>query len=447
MKSLSGAVLLGILLAMPPPLLAKVDDATAAKLGTSLTPIGAEKAGNATGTIPAWNGGLPPGSWKRGDNPYAADKPLYTVTTSNYRQYAAQLAEGYKALFQTYPDFVMKVYPSHRSAAYPQWFYDATRKNATTVELEDNGYGFCCAAQGYPFPVPANGTELMWNHIMRYNTKGYAGYVDAAETQADGSTVIERGYGQLTYVYNNPKTTLATLKNQNLYAMGKTLAPPNKAGTADLLHVPIDRIKEQTGVWEFVQALGRVRRIGEVGYDNPLFDGLMTHDQLDMFNGPLDRYSLKLLGKKEMLVPYNDYTLYSDKLKYKDIIRPGHINQELARYELHRMWVMEADLRPGYSHIYRKRLFYLDEDSWLVLAQDIYDDRDQFWRFSEAHTVTITKPQVVVNGLQIHYDLQSRRYVAVNLTNEESQEIEYDWEKDPSYFTPQELQKFATAGK
>ena len=136
------------------------------------------------------------------------------------------------------------------------------------MDLTDNGYGFCCAAQGYPFPIPKNGTELMWNHVMRYNTKGYRGYLVSAEAEADGSYVLERIYLELTYIYNNVKTTLATLKNQNLYAMVKTLSPPNKAGTADLLHVPIDRIKEETKVWEFVPALNRPRRIGQVGYDN-----------------------------------------------------------------------------------------------------------------------------------------------------------------------------------
>jgi hypothetical protein len=435
------------LLLLPFPLLAKVSAEQAAQLGAVLTPIGAEKAGNKDGTIPPWTGGLPQKDMPRGSNPFAADKPLYVITAQNYKQYADKLAQGYQALFQTFPDYQMIVYPSHRSASYPQWFYDATKKNATTVELTDNGYGFCCTAQGYPFPIPKNGTELMWNHIMRYNTKGYRGYIASAETQPDGSYILEREYLELTYVYNNPKTTLATLNNQNLYAMIKTLSPPNKAGTADLLHVPIDRIKEQTGVWEYNPALGRVRRIGEVGYDNPLFDGLMTHDQLDMFNGPFDRYTVKLIGKREMIVPYNDYRLYSDKVKYRDIVRPGHINQDLARYELHRVWVMEADLRPGFSHIYKKRIFYLDEDSWLVLGEDIYDNRNQFWRFSEAHPICFANVPVVVNGVQVHYDLQSRRYVVVGLTNEEPKLIEYDWEQAPSYFSPQQLQKFATAGK
>lgn len=427
--------------------LAKVTEDEAAKLGTTLTPMGAEKAGNKAGTIPAWDGGLAQKDYGRGENPFAADAPLYTITAANLKQYEGLLTEGQKVLFKTFADYKMPVYSTRRSASYPQWFLDATKKNATGVELTNSGYGFSGAAQGYPFPIPKNGTEVMWNHIMRYNTKGFRGYGVIIPTQADGSWVPERNYIELTYIYNNPKTTLATLKNQNLYLLVKTLSPPNKAGTADLVRVPIDRIAEQTGVWEFHPGLQRVRRIGEVGYDNPLFDGLMTHDQLDMFNGPLDRYTIKLVGKKEVLMPYNSYKLYDPKLKYKQIIGKGHINQDLTRYELHRAWVIEAEVKAGFSHRYKKRRFYLDEDSWIVHLQDIYDERGQFWRTAESHSINFANVPVVVNGVQVHYDLQSRRYVAINLTNEEPKLLEYDWEKDPKYFTPQQLQKFATEGK
>ncbi|HEX4895819.1 MAG TPA: DUF1329 domain-containing protein [Solimonas sp.] len=426
---------------------AKVPAAEAAKLGSSLTPMGAEAAGNAAGTIPAWDGGLPQRELKRGENPFAADKPLYTITAQNAGQYKEILTEGYRALFRTFPDYKMIVYPSRRSASYPSWFYEATKKNASTVELTNNGYGFCCAAQGYPFPIPKNGTEVMWNHIMRYNTKGFKGYVSAAATAADGSYVVERAYLELTYVYNNVKSTVDSLKGMNLYGLTKTVSPPNKAGEAHLLHVPIDRIKDQTGVWVYNNSVGRARRIGEVGYDNPLFDGLMTHDQLDMFNGPLDRYTIKLLGKKEMLIPYNSYRLYDPKLKYKDIVKKGHIDQELARYELHRVWVIEAQVRQGFAHRYKKRTFYLDEDSWIVHLQDIYDERDQFWRTAESHSIAFANVPVVVNGVQVHYDLQSRRYVAINLTNEERKLIEYDWEEAPSYFSPATLKRFATTSQ
>ena len=423
---------------------AKVPPDKAATLGAALTPMGSEAAGNADGSIPPWKP-LNEKGFKRGDDPYSADKPIATITAKNVGEYEKFLTEGHKALFRTFPDtYKIQLYPGHRGAAYPDWFLEATRANATAVELTNSGHGFCCAAKGFPFPIPGNGTEVMWNHIMRYNTQGFRGYTAAAATTSSGDFVVERAYLELSYVYNSPKATPETLKNQNLYVMSKVVAPVSKAGTAYLLHVPLDRIAQTTGVWSYLPG-GRTLRIGEVGYDNPAFEGLMTQDQIDMFNGPLDRYTIKLLGKREMIVPYNSYRLYDPKLKYKDIITKGHINQDEARYEKHRVWVIEAQVREGIKHLYRKRVFYVDEDSWIVIAQDIYDDRDQFWRFAESHSINFPEVPVMVNGVQVHYDLQSRRYVILNLTNEEKELIEYDWSAEPSYFTPVALKRFAAS--
>lgn len=443
LRATASALLAALLVLGASSAQAKVDATRAAELGARLTPMGSEAAGNAEGSIPAWTPLRDPG-FQRGGNPYAADRPLFVITAKNMAEHESLLTEGHKALLRTFPaTYRMPVYPSRRGAAYPEWFLDATRSNATSVELTNAGHGFCCTARGFPFPIPGNGTEVMWNHILRYNTRGFRGYVGAAATTPGGDYVIERSYFELAYVYNAPDTTLKNLDNQNLYAMSKTVAPASKAGTAYLLHVPLDRIAQATGVWSFI-ASGRTLRIGEVGYDNPAFEGLMTQDQIDMFNGPLDRYTLKLLGKRELLVPYNSYRLYDPKLRYKTLIQRGHINPDETRYERHRVWVVEAEVREGIKHLYRKRVFYVDEDTWIVLAQDIYDDRKQFWRFAESHSVNFPQVPVTINGVQVHYDLQSRRYVILNLTNEEKELVEYDWQADAGYFTPSNLKRFAT---
>ncbi len=423
--------------------MAKVPAEQAARLGQDLTPLGGEKAGDGK-TIPDWDGGLPKKPMERGENPFAADKPLFTITGKNYKQHLQHLSAGKVALFETFPNsYQMPIYPTRRSASFPDYIYEHTQRNARTVELTGDGHGFCCAAIGFPFPLPNSGIEALWNHVMRYNTKGYRGHVNHAVTSADGDFVVERSYLELSYHYNHPETTVETLDNQNLWLLTKVVAPANKTGDAHLIHVPVDRIKEITGVWVFNPGLGRVRRIGEVGYDNPAFDGLMTHDQIDMFNGPLDRYTVKMIGKKDMYVPYNAYELYSDKHRYKDIITQGHIKQSLTRYELHRVWVIEAEVRKGFNHIYKRRTFYLDEDSWLILLQDMYDEHDEFWRTAEAHAITFQNVPLTINGVQVHYDIQSRRYVIINMTNEEKEMIEYDWYMPKKYFTPRTLKKFS----
>ena len=437
----ASAAMCALLLA--PWVQAKVTEEEAAALGQTLTPVGAQAEGNADGSIPPWKP-LQVQSFERGDHPFEDDDPLYTITSKNLAQYASLLSEGHKALFATFPDsFQMRVYPSRRSAAYPDWFLEATRRNATQVELVNEGHGFCCTAQGFPFPIPRNGLEVMWNHIMRYNTRGYRGYLASAATTSGGDFVIQRSYLELSYLYNDPQMTADKLDNRNLNLMSKVVSPASKAGASLLLRLPIDRIKETPGVWSFSAAQNRKLRVADVGYDQPAFDGLMTQDQIDMFNGPLDRYTIKLLGKREILVPYNSYALYDDDLEYDDIITRGHPEQAHARYEKHRVWVIEANVREGESHLYKKRVFYLDEDSWIVLAQDIYDQRGEFWRFAESHSINFAQVPVMVNGVQVHYDLQSRRYVILNMTNEEDDLIEYDWSAEPDYFTPSSLKRFA----
>jgi hypothetical protein len=432
------------------PVGAVVSAEEAAKLGKSLTPLGAEKAGNAEGTIPEWTGGLttPPAGYVKGGqylNPYPDDKELFTITSKNYTEHQDKLTPGQVALFKNFPEtYKMRVYPTRRSAAFPQFIYDETIKNATRVELTNKGNGFSNTVAGHPFPIPKSGREAMWNHMVRYHTKGYRGYYNHAATTNTGEYLVERSYFELAVRYNHPDTTLENFENKYFYALYRITAPVSKAGDAYLLHLPLDRVKDNTGLWVYNPGQRKIRRIGEVGYDNPAFDGLMTHDQIDMFNGPMDRYDFKLVGKKEYYMPYNSYDLNSNKHKYKEILTKGHINQDLPRYELHRMWVVEATVRAGVKHIYSKRVFYLDEDSWQILFQDIYDERGQFWRTGEAHSITVYEVPSMINRPQVHYDLQSRRYVALYLTQEEKGPLEYDWFQPPGYFTPAQLQRFAT---
>ena len=73
---LSAAVIMAL---GAPVAMAKVSEADAAKLGTSLTPMGAEKAANADGSIPAWDGGItkPVAGYEKGMhhlNPFPNDQ-------------------------------------------------------------------------------------------------------------------------------------------------------------------------------------------------------------------------------------------------------------------------------------------------------------------------------------------------------------------------------------
>lgn len=438
------------------PLLAKVDAEEAAKLGTELTPLGAEVKGIPADeaphglAIPAWDGGLTKKHKKFKKNrppldPFPDEKPLFVITGENYKDYEDILTEGHQKLFETFPkSYKMPVYPTHRTAAFPEKLYKDTIANATRVELTNEGNGFEGTAHGYPFPIPTSGREIMWNHVMRYRAIGYRGYTNVAVTTSSGDYVVKRRYLEASLRYNHPDSTVENLNNENIFVLTKIVAPPSEAGDAHLVYIPIDRIKQKASVWIYNAGQRRVRRIGKVGYDEPINDGLMTHDQIDMFNGPMDRYSFELKGKKTVLIGYNTNRIHSDEVKYKEILHKGHINQDLTRYELHRVWIVEAELRDGMTHIYYKRRFYMDEDSYVIHFQDIYDKRGDYWRLVEGHSVQAPHVPTLISILQVHYDLQSRRYVANNMQNEEKKRVEFDFYKPPSYYTTGKLKKFAT---
>ena len=151
---------------------AKVDSAQAARLNTDLTPLGAERAGNAEGSIPSWTGGVvPPANYREGmhhPDPYAEDTVLYQISHEHAEQNASLLPEGLRELLKRNPDYYLRVFPTRRSASAPQRIYDATYNNALNAELVENGNGVTGAAAGVPFPIPQNGTEAIWNHILHY---------------------------------------------------------------------------------------------------------------------------------------------------------------------------------------------------------------------------------------------------------------------------------------
>jgi hypothetical protein len=405
---------------------AKVSQEEAAKLGKELTPLGAIQAGNAEGTIPPWEGGIktPPANYKPGmhhPDPYAADKILFKITAQNADQYAEKLSPGQVALLKRYPDtWWMNVYPSRRSAAYPERIYEAAIKNATMAELTGGGNGVKNAAEAIPFPIPKEGVEAVWNHLLRYRGLAVSQVFAQVAPTAGGQYTIVSIDQKILFPYSQPGATIESINNRALYFLQTVVAPARLAGQLLLVHDTVDQVKEPRQAWIYNPGQRRVRRAPNVAYDNPgtASDGQRTSDQLDMFNGAPDRYDWKLVGKKEMYVPYNCYKLHSDALKYSDILQPGHINPEDVRYELHRVWVVDATLKKGTSHIYGRRTFFIDEDSWSILVADHYDTRGQIWRVAEAYTINYYENPLTFSTMEANYDLQNGRYIVVGATNE-----------------------------
>ncbi len=421
-----------------------------AKLGKELTPVGAIKGGNADGSIPAWSGGITqaPAGYKPGGHhvdPFASDKISFSINADNVQQYSDKLSPGQIAMLQKYPSFKMNVYPTRRSASLPQRIYQATIENAASAELINNGNGIANTINGVPFPVPASGLEAIWNHIVRYRGTAVQRWINQAAVTSSGKYTLVKLEDEFDFQYVKEGAQLADIDNILLYFKQSVKAPARLAGGVLLVHETIDQVKEPRHAWTYNPGQRRVRRAPNVSYDNPgtASDGLRTSDDFDMYNGAPDRYEWKLLGRKEMYVPYNSYKLHADSVEYKEILKAGHINSDLARYELHRVWVVEAELKKGDRHIYGKRVFYIDEDSWQVLMVDKYDNRGQIWRVSEGHVINYYDQPVLWTTLEVHYDLQSGRYLVLGLNNKEKM-YDFNINRKKSDYTPSSLRR---AGK
>lgn len=426
----------------------------AAKLGGELTLSGANAAANAAGTIPKWTGGLttPPAGWTpdkdRYADAYASDKPLYTITAANADKYKDHLTDGQMALLKKWPNsYKMPVYPTRRSYAIPIWVSDAIKVNATRSSLIADGEGITGATGGVPFPFPeatANPAKaVIWNHKLRYRGSDVR-YVSAQIVTTPGGVREGKLLLELKYPYNQKGIKPSDLHNISIYFLQTILAPPRSAGGILLVHETIDQVKETRRAWIYNPGQRRIRRAPSVAYDNPGTDsdGMRTNDQFDMFNGATDRYNWKLLGKKEIYIPYNSYKLHNAP-DYDAIVGKEHTNQDLMRYELHRVWVVEGNVKSGTSHLYAKRKFYVDEDSWHIAAADQWDARGELWRVMEGHTLQLYDQPYPAPAMESSYDLSSDRYLLLSLNNEEGRAFNNKITFDEDFFNPRNIQRRA----
>ena len=419
-----------------------------ARLGNDLTPMGSVRAGNEDGTIPAWDGGLTRDDWPAGfqpgdrhPNPFSDDEPLFVIDGDNYQEYSDRLSAGQIATFERFPDtYYMKVYPTRRSTSFPERIYEMTKRNAESGRLIGNGEGVTDVAEGFPFPLAQNAYELMWNHKLKYKGIGGTRYNNQVVPTTRGSFQLIRLREELLGLYYREGMTIEDTNNILLYFFQEVESPARLAGNILLVHETLNQIENPRQAWIYNPGQRRVRRAPNVAYDNPgtASDGLRTNDMTDMFNGAMDRFNWEVVEKREMFIPYNSYDAHSGDISADDLVRPGHLNPEYMRYELHRVWVIEATLREGTRHINPRRTFYLDEDSYQIALIDHYDQRGNLWRASEAHTINYYEVPTYWSSIETHMDLQSGRYIANGIDNQDPVNT-FNVELSPSNYTPQAL--------
>jgi hypothetical protein len=397
---------------------AAVSTQEAAKLGTSLTQAGAEKAGNADGSIPAYAGGLTtaPASFKAGDSmrpdPFASEKPVLVIDGKNVDQYKGMLTATTVELAKRFPTFRVDVFPTHRTVSLPQAILDNGVKNATGAKSLEGGLAIDNVLPGIPFPIPQSGNEAMWNFLLRYQGVSISSKYDSWNVDSAGvPSLATTGQANISYpIYENLSQPISSADVYYQMKLAYT-GPARRAGEAVMLKDAANPLQQPRRAWQYLPGQRRVKLAPNLAYDtpNPGTAGAGTYDDVFVFNGALDRYDWKLVGKQEMIVPYNTY-----KLTYvqdpKSLTTPNHLAPDFVRWEKHRVWVVEGNLKAGARHIYAKRRFYLDEDSWTALASDQYDARGQLYRGSFAFLSQSYDKQVPDSTPFMIYDLVGGSY-------------------------------------
>tara|TARA_R110002110_G_scaffold205066_1_gene416707 strand:- start:105225 stop:106607 length:1383 start_codon:yes stop_codon:yes gene_type:complete len=406
---------------------AAVSETEAARLGADLTPTGAEQAGNADGSIPAWTGdgvGEIPANFEAGSgyypDPFAGEEKLYTVTLENMAEYADILSEGQKAMLQAFgaDGYELNVYPTHRTFAAPQWFYDGSKTNATAAMLEDDGQRIAGNVAGVPFPIPQNGVEALWNHMIRW--MGYqlqqvndSYYVDANGKAILATTAINQWEFPMFMPFKDADREYGAKDVRWGYLRSDFTAPSRRAGEILLVHEPGADYTAGKGrsAWQYLQGQRRVRKAPAVSFDTPraAAAGTATYDDAYQYNGSPERFDWKLVGKKEMLVPYNNYdTLFQDEVL--DLLGDKFVKPEAIRFEKHRVWIVEGVLKDGIRHVYGKRRLLIDEDSWHALESMRWDGKGNLWRTGYSVQALVWDVPAPLGIAELSYDLLSGIY-------------------------------------
>lgn len=409
---------------------AKASPEEIARLGKDLTCIGAEKAGNADGSIPEWSGkwlGAPPqlafkGTGRHPVDPYPTEKPLFEITAANAAKYADKLSDGEKALFAKYPDtFRIPVYQTHRDFRYPDAVCESTKRNAQEAELRDGGMGVHAYTNGVMFPFPKSGLELLWNITVPYRAYTEELISDNAYVIADGSINWGRVKSRNMGPSHKPGMIEPVGDRAASYYLNETLLPERDRGEVNT-GVEFYNYKDQPRQsWRYDPGTRRVRQSPGYGFDMsfPGTGGSITVDEVRIWNGSPERYDWNILGKRELFIPWDTYRVHAPDIKYADLLMKGHANPKYMRYELRRVWVLEGKLKEGFRHLYGKRVMYIDADTMFPIMADNYDARGALWRTSMLNHFYAYEMHTWQAGAGFYHDLNAGTYLGFNLINEQ----------------------------
>ena len=245
----------------------------------------------------------------------------------------------------------------------PQRILDNTAKNATGAKTAEGGVALDNVAGRLSVPDPEDGLrgdlespaalQRPGLRRLRATSNWNVDSAGVADARRDAPTPSGRGRSTTRRKRARSSATEPYLATASCSTSGPPAATAKRCCIVDA----VNPLKQPRRAWQYLPGQRRVKLAPDLAYDtpNPGAAGAGTYDDVSVFNGAIDRFDWKLIGKKEMYVPYSSYRLTYHK-NAADITKPNHLNPDLVRWELHRVWVVEATLKPGKRHIYSKRV-------------------------------------------------------------------------------------------
>ena len=433
--------------------LAGVSQKEVQKLGEVLTPFGSILGGNIDRSIPAWTGGISKPEAKSGEHHtdlFKDEEPILVIDSDNLEKYSKNLTAGQLKMFNSFSDsYSMNIYPSYRTHAMPDWVNKNSIENAKSSSLSKKGTGVINAYGGIAFPIlhgsnSDQALQTMWNHMTRWRGIYVVRRTSEIAVNRNGqfNTVINQQ--EVLFNFHVPGKAFDDLDNKLLYYITFTVSPARLAGGALLVHETLDQTIQKREAWDYNAGQRRVRRAPNLAYDSPLASSnhIAAIDEVDMYNGAPDRYSWNYKGLSERYIPYNNYKINEKGRQYSDMLKPGHIDPEFVRWEKHRVHVVEATLKKQSRHVYAKRTFYIDEDSWSIAMSEQYDRRGEMLHFNMSLLKNFYELPGVFTSADVIHDLQSQKYFVHGLYSEETNAPVFHSEPPPKrYFTSSSLRR------
>jgi hypothetical protein len=291
---------------------------------------------------------------------------------------------------------------------------------------------------GVPFPQPKTGLEAAWNYYMWSRGDEFIRYKGAG-SPIDVRTKLERGsitsHWTSYYVNRVNKPPLpAVPKNRRKIRKARFMhmeAPPHMTDFTSLHVQYIDQYKPDDG-WMYWPRFRKITKIETTTRDD-VYDGLdwIQDDFPDGFDDKLHVNTYKIVGSKKLLlgrhIDCDVFEREQGMTLYRGIQR-----------ELVNALVVEVEHKnPGY--VYPRQLWYLDPESWAILAKKIYNSQGQLWKTMGIYTtmrdigggeVTMPEAYLLVDRI--------RRHGTCNIIGKT--DIDKKWKRD-SYFSIRNLDR------